>query len=96
MMHNFILNKRAKFKRDWAKNNTIIVINVENTVLCEKLLFITTAEDHYGAYETLKQYCSWVFLWRYYKITAITFKITFNSSLPFCSYRYVRFYNFAI
>ncbi len=32
-MHNFILNNHAKFKRDWAKNNTIIVIKVKNTVL---------------------------------------------------------------
>ena len=41
-MHIFILEKHAKFKRDWAKNNTLIVINFKNTVLYEKLPFLTT------------------------------------------------------
>ena len=28
-MQNLILNKHAKFKRDWAENNTLIVIKVK-------------------------------------------------------------------
>ncbi len=42
MMHNLILKKHANLKRDWPKNNTIIVIKVKNNVLYEKLQFITT------------------------------------------------------
>ena len=35
-MHNFILNKHAKFKRDWAKkNNNTITVMFKNTVLFE-------------------------------------------------------------
>ncbi len=33
MMHNFILNKHAKIKRNWAKNNTIMVIMFKNSVV---------------------------------------------------------------
>ncbi len=33
IMHYLFLNKHTKFKRDWAKNNTIIVIQVINSVV---------------------------------------------------------------
>ncbi len=53
--------KKYKFKRDWAKNNTIILIQVINTVLYEKLLFMTTRKQWKttNGLETLKQYCSY-------------------------------------
>ncbi len=50
-MQYFILNKHAKLKRDWAKNNTITVIN---TVLNGNFLFITTRWQRNTTNELIK------------------------------------------